>query len=68
MYANLGIKGSTVLLIAGLYGMVGPATNVYTILNLDKWGRRRTMSKYLIHLHKAIPFPFAEIATLRKEG
>ncbi len=43
LYSGVGIKGHTVLLVASFYGMVGPAMNVYTITQVDKWGRVRTL-------------------------
>jgi hypothetical protein len=44
MYAALGITGSKALLVQGIYGAVGPITNLFFIIFiLDKVGRKKPL-------------------------
>ena len=48
MYAALGFKGQTVLLIAGCYGTMGILGQVMNLIWVsDTWPRRRTMCRFL---------------------
>lgn len=47
MYAALGFKGQTVLLIAGCYGTMGVLGQIMNLIWVsDTWSRRRTMCMY----------------------
>lgn len=51
LYASLGYKGRSVILISGCYGFMGIIGQIINLLGVsDKWSRRRTMCKS--------PFPF----------
>ncbi|KAI0310356.1 general substrate transporter [Amylostereum chailletii] len=43
LYRGVGITGHTVSLLAGIYGLVGPAANVICLLYVDRWGRKKTL-------------------------
>ncbi|PQE09093.1 High-affinity glucose transporter protein [Rutstroemia sp. NJR-2017a BVV2] len=43
MYKSLGIKGSTVLLLAGVWGLTGPLANVFCLLFIIDRVKRRTL-------------------------
>ncbi|KAJ8096521.1 general substrate transporter [Lipomyces tetrasporus] len=43
LYKGLGITGHTVLLLSGIFGLVGPTFNLISILFVDSWGRKSTL-------------------------
>jgi hypothetical protein len=46
LYASLGYKGRSVILISGCYGFMGIIGQIINLLGVsDKWSRRRTMCK-----------------------
>lgn len=48
-YAGLGYKGRTVLLLAGVYGLMGVIGQVINLLWIsDKWSRRLTVCESLV--------------------
>jgi hypothetical protein len=54
LYASLGYKGRSVILISGCYGFMGIIGQIINLLGVsDKWSRRRTMCKS--------PFPFLRL-------
>ncbi|ODQ52031.1 hypothetical protein SAICODRAFT_26103 [Saitoella complicata NRRL Y-17804] len=63
IYESVGIKGSTVLLLAALYGMVGPLSTLVSTNFIDRWGRVKATFWSLIFLGIDFIFLAALIAT-----
>ncbi|KAH7156016.1 hypothetical protein EDB81DRAFT_756532 [Dactylonectria macrodidyma] len=43
MYKSLGMTGHMPTLLAGIYGLVGPLSNIICLYYVDTWGRRKTL-------------------------
>ncbi|CAE6537396.1 unnamed protein product [Rhizoctonia solani] len=43
IYASIGIRGKTILLLSGAYGTVGPIANLISLWKVDSWGRTRSL-------------------------